>query len=525
MSEVKVLDCTLRDGGYCNQWKFGYREIVQIVSGLMEANIEIIECGFITNKVSYNKNVSKYSNLAQLEGIIPADKQGKMFVAMMNWGEFNIEDIPACDGTLLDGIRVAFHKKNRYQALDICKALKEKGYKVFVQPMVSLSYSLEEFVEMIEIVNAFQPYAFYIVDSFGVMKSKELLKLYDIVSRYLRQDVIIGYHSHNNMQLAFSNAQLLCVEATNRALILDSSVFGMGRGAGNLNTELFIEYANNNLQKNYQLNPLLEIIDSILVRFYKTNYWGYSLPNYLSASHNAHPNYAGFLDDKNTLTVQDMNRIFEMMNEEKKLEFDKEYIESLYAEYMNGGESRPENMEAFQEAIKGKILLLIAPGKSSLEEQEKIICCMKDDQVVSVSVNFHYEPMKTDYTFISNLRRYRDLGLDDTDHYIVTSNIPAENVYLKVDYKELLCEQDAVVDNAGLMLIKFLMICKCKKILLAGFDGYSHEDADNYADRKMELISKNAVLDAINEGMNSVLLEYSKEVDIQFLTKQKHLKL
>lgn len=121
------------------------------------------------------------------------------------------------------------------------------------------------------------------------------------------------------MQLAYSNAQSLVDLHSERSMIIDSSVYGMGRGAGNLNTELFVEYLNENADGKYDIKPLLVIIDEILNEFYQRNYWGYSLPNYLSASHNAHPNYAGYLDDKKTLTVEAMNQMFDMMDEEKNI--------------------------------------------------------------------------------------------------------------------------------------------------------------------------------------------------------------
>ena len=104
----------------------------------------------------------------------------------------------------------------------------------------------------------------------------------------------------------------------------------MGRGAGNLNTELFVEYLNDNMGTSYVLKPLLTIIDEILTLFYQQNYWGYSLPNYLSAKHNAHPNYAAYLDSKKTLTVEAMDELFAMMSDDKRSVYDKEYIEALY---------------------------------------------------------------------------------------------------------------------------------------------------------------------------------------------------
>lgn len=354
MNTVHVLDCTLRDGGYCNEWKFGFHNAQKITAGLVEANIDVVECGFITNQVNYDKNITRFKTVDQIAQIIPEKHDGKIFVAMMNYGEYDPEDLPQCDGSSIDGIRVAFHKKNMNEALEMCYKIKERGYKVFIQPMVSLLYTDEEFLNLIHKVNDLEPYAFYIVDSFGMMKGKDLTRLYYVVEHNLKTDIWIGFHSHNNMQLAFSNAQTLVGVCTNRNLVIDSSVYGMGRGAGNLNTELFIGYLNENCEKNYQLKPILNIIDEILNEFYQRNYWGYSLPNYISAAHNAHPNYAGFLDDKKTLTVENMNDIFDMMDEDKKASFDKAYIEQLYLSYMAAEKEQSIHGEELKKLLQGK---------------------------------------------------------------------------------------------------------------------------------------------------------------------------
>ena len=145
MNTVHVLDCTLRDGGYCNQWKFGFDNVCRIISGLIEANIDIIECGFLTNSVSFDENITKFNTIEQLAKVIPSNREGKLFVAMMNYGEYEIDNLPMYDGSSIDGIRVAFHKKNILEALSVCKQIKQKGYKVFVQAMVSLCYSDDEF--------------------------------------------------------------------------------------------------------------------------------------------------------------------------------------------------------------------------------------------------------------------------------------------------------------------------------------------------------------------------------------------
>ena len=244
MSKIRLLDCTLRDGGYCNDWIFGKNNIHKIIKGLLEANIDIIECGYISQKKEFNIDRTQYTSFKQIGEYIPQNREGKIFVGMINYGEYNIDDIPQYDGMSVEGIRVAFHKREMENALEFCKKLKEKGYKVFVQGMVSLSYTDEEFIDLIKKVNNFEPYAFYIVDSFGMMKEKDLIRLFYTVEHNLSDKVHVGFHSHNNMQLAYSNCLSLTQVQSNRSIIIDASVYGMGRGAGNLNTELFTEYLN-----------------------------------------------------------------------------------------------------------------------------------------------------------------------------------------------------------------------------------------------------------------------------------------
>ena len=522
MNNIHVLDCTLRDGGYCNEWRFGFDNIRYITNGLIEAGIEIIECGFISNKYSYDPDVSIFSSIDEISEVIPNNKNGKLFVAMMNYGEYDIEDLPIFDGKSIDGIRVAFHKKNLKDALDLCEKIKEKGYLVFIQAMVSLSYSDEEFLAMIKRVNEFKPYAFYIVDSFGMMKAKDLIRLFYLIEHNLDYTIWVGFHCHNNMQLAFSNSQTLTSLHTNRNIIIDASVYGMGRGAGNLNTEIFLEYLNENGDKQYKLKPILILIDKILNDFYQKNYWGYSLPNYISASHNAHPNYASYLDDKKTLTIEGMSDIFEMMADDKKVSFDKSYIEGLYLEYMDKRKVQDVHKCELMSILSEKKILLIAPGKSCIDELNKIKDFI-DSNTIIVSVNFAFEYIEPKFIFLSNLRRFRELSKDNKKKCIVTSNIPSDDIYFQTRYSELVNSVNAVSDNAGLMAIKFFMSFNIEGIYLAGFDGYSHDVNENYYNSDVAIITKNSVLDSINKGMINVLKQYKKKIKIEFVTKSHFL--
>lgn len=523
MNNIKVLDCTLRDGGYCNQWQFEESNIKRIIKSLTDSSIDIVECGFLTNTMQYDANISKFTTIDELNNMLPDLASSTLYVVMSNFGEYDFNMLPKCSGKGICGVRLAFHKKDAKAALKQGKIIISKGYKLFLQPMVSLCYSDKEFLDLVDAANELNPYAFYIVDSFGEMKRKDLTRLFYMIEHNLNDNIFIGFHSHNNMQLAYSNAQKLVEMQTSRNLIIDSSVFGMGRGAGNLNTELFTEYLNECRHSSYDIKPLLFVIDEVLNRFYQQKSWGYSLPNYLSALHSAHPNYAFYLDDKKTLTVEGMNEIFLRMDEDKKYEFDKAYIEKMYLQYMATGKTREVHKAELKALLKGREVLLIGPGRTAEEEKDKICDYAKNNNVVVISINYDYPYYETNFVFISNMRRFRDFPAEKRYKCIITENIICDDVYLQTKYKDLLNDIEIVRDNAGLMAIKFLIVYGAAKIKLAGIDGYSHDMTTNYVNNSMAFIAENSRLDAMNKGMEEVLNKYRNDIDISFLTKEKYL--
>lgn len=523
MEHVRVLDCTLRDGGYCNNWEFGWKNIRKIIQKLVDAKLDIVECGFLTNKVEYDREKTQFTELGQIQDVIGNKAPDCTYVAMINYGEYDVENLKQYDGKSVDGIRIAFHKKDIDGALDCCRKIKQKGYKVFVQPMVTLNYSDEEFISLIKQCNDLTPYAFYIVDSFGVMKEHDLTRLYYLVEHNLKKEVYIGYHSHNNMQLAYSNAQKLVNINGTRKLIIDTSVMGMGRGAGNLNTELFLEYLNNCFVDRYKISPLLTLIDEIIDGFYQKKYWGYSLPNYLSAKHNAHPNYAIYLNEKQTLTVEAMDQIFSIMSEEKRVYYDEQYIGELYTMYMTKGGVNEARLQNLRDALNGKRVLVIAPGKSVAEEENKILKYSEKEDIVTISVNFKCPYVCEDYIFVSNMRRYQELPPNSLQHTIVTSNIDTEDVFLKISYPSLFNSIEAVKENAGMMMLEFLMQLGIKDVLVAGMDGYSYDVESNYAQKNLQMNVNKEQIRKWNTGMEQAIKKFQETMKIKSVTKEKYI--
>lgn len=517
----------MRDGGYCNNWEFGFENIKRIVKGLVTSGIEIIECGFLTDRTIHHDDITKFSTIEEIKDILPNRRGKSSFVCMINYGEYDVKNLRGNDGTGVNGIRMAFHKDNIRGALKLSKIIKDKGYQVFLQPMVSLNYTDSEFLELIKNVNELQPTAFYIVDSFGVMKLRDLTRLFYLIEHNLDISISIGFHSHNNMQLAYSNAQFLAETKSKHEILVDSSIYGMGRGAGNLNTELFVEFLNDNIGKNYSLQPLLNIIDEVLDSFHERNYWGYTLPNYLSAKHNAHPNYAEYLNSKKTLTIENMDDIFQMMDQKHKVSYDCDYIETIYRKYMDSGVSNEVHYNELISNIKGKEVIVVAPGMTSKKQSSRILKKLEEEGVVSVSVNHVYPYGETNYIFVSNLRRFREIKEGFYHKCIVTTNISSTDTYVRIPYADLVfSNMDAYVrDNAGLMCIRLMKKMGASKIWIAGMDGYSGNKEGNYADEKMDSFLKRAEMEGKNIGISEVLSEMGKEVEIEFLTSQVNISI
>lgn len=479
MANIKILDCTLRDGGYINNWNFGEKVIKKIFRRLSDANIDIVECGFLSEG-EYDSNKTIFNEVSQIADLLPEKKL--KYVAMVALGEKEIahEKIAKCDGQSIFGIRLTFHKHEIDRAFDYAKNLMEKGYEVFIQPVGTCSYTDLELLELVERVNTLKPYAFSIVDTLGTITGKELMRLFQMVDNNLDESIRIGFHSHNNLQLAFSNAQELMQTFTKREIIIDASVQGMGRGAGNLCTELIAQFMNDNLGSNYNVTALLEIIDRYLVKIQESNPWGYMIPYYISAVNGCHPNYATYLINKQTLNVRDIEKIINEIPFEKRPLFDKELIAELYKKYQESQIDDTISLETISNILKDKEILILAPGPSLTAEEQKIKDYITQKNPYVISINFINELFENDMIFISNLKRFEDLDLMEIknkhNRLVVTSNIsinPDEYIY-RVNYSSYLNTDKLIFDDAGLMLLNLLKKCCVKKVSLAGFDGFSN---------------------------------------------------
>ena len=320
---IKILDCTLRDGGYLNDWEFGINSIQSVIDNLTQSHIDYIECGFL-KECNYDVNKTFFPEMRYLESII---KNNQNYTLMVNFGEFDIKNFSQCKKKNIK-IRVAFKKHNQKEALDYISQLMNLGWDVFVNPMSTNTYSQKELCYLISAINKIKPLGVCIVDTLGNMYENNVIEIFEFINDILEPDIALGFHSHNSLQLSFSNTKAILKMNLHRDLIIDSCLYGMGRGAGNLCTERIAKYLNDNYKSSYELLPLLKTIDNHLKPIYNKSPWGYSTPFYIAAIHGCHPNYAGYLVRKK-LSDEKIDEIISQIPFDKRTSFDKNLIESL----------------------------------------------------------------------------------------------------------------------------------------------------------------------------------------------------
>lgn len=329
---IKLLDCTLRDGGYITNWVFGNENMKRIAKDLTDANFDLIELGYL-NKDVKDKNKSIFQTIDDANKIIPKNRKKSMYLAMADVDQFLPENVPDYKPGDIDGIRVVFYKHQIDKAMVMCERIAQAGYKLFVQPMVTIDYTEAEYARLIDRIVKLNPYAVSIVDSFGYMTKHELKYYFDLLDARLDPDCLIGFHSHNNMQLSVLNAESLFNYDTNRTIVIDSSIYGMGRGAGNLNTELIANYYNQNVQNKYNIGKVMSLISDIIYPIYQEKKWGYSPYYFLTACYHCHPNYAAYILSENKVSVNEFEEFLSVIPDEFRVKCKKPHALEMFNEF------------------------------------------------------------------------------------------------------------------------------------------------------------------------------------------------
>jgi len=527
MGEIKLLDCTLRDGGYLNDWEFGNDNIISIFERLVSAEVDIIEVGFLNESREFDENRTIMPDGKSVEKIFGGLDTGKsMIVAMIDYGTCGVEHLLPKSESMLDGIRVIFKKAVMHEALALCADIKKLGYKVFVQAVSITSYNDAEIMELIGLVNELKPYAFSLVDTYGLLDKDKLMHYFEIADCNMDKEVGLGYHSHNNFQLAYANCmEVIKRQNSERRIIVDGSLYGMGKSAGNAPSELLAMYLNEREGRAYHISQMLEAIDVTILDLYNTIKWGYSLKFYISAMHDCHPNYISYLMSKKNLSIHSINHILDSLEGDRKLLYSQEYIEQLYLQYQKREFDDTEDKKRLKEKFEGKEILLLAPGNSVKEQVDIIQKYIEETGCIVIALNYYLPDIAVDYLFISNSKRYVQmasrLSRGGDFEVIATSNITRFKGRFDyvLEYSGLLDMDALIVDNPLIMLLKCFKEMHVGKVTLAGFDGYKKAETPNYINPNMEHSFTKERAEEINEDTRKALKRLEKEVSFRFLTE------
>lgn len=530
MKNIKILDCTLRDGGRIINCEFADNVIAELTKELTEANIDIIEVGFLrdTKLIEYHGNCTFFTNTVQIRPFLPQNKKGAIYTAFIDFGMYDFSMLERCDGKSVTGIRVGFTKKqflNQFKELKDCfLKVKEQGYILFIQGVNTLAYSDRELLNVVDLVNEVEPYSYGIVDTYGGMYLDDMVHLYNLVEHNLNVGICIDIHSHNNFQLSFAFAQeIIRIANDKRQIILDSTLNGMGKCAGNLNTELIADFLTRKKNYDYDTDMILDAIDRYLYPFKKDYEWGYSIPAFMAGIYKAHPNNIIYLTQKYRLNSKDMKYIISGIDEDTRQRYDYDNIQKVYKNYCACRIKDTVAINLLRKKLEGRRILVLAPGKTIEDFYQDIVDYIDKENPIVICVNFIPKRIKYHYLFYANTIHWEKIS-DKIEHEkcILTSNIhvSVEDTYL-IDYTRLIVEDSIMYDNSTIMLLNLLKFVEVKEIVLGGFDGLKEKE-HNYVDDTFPDHKTGSTCNEINKEIKRLLEQYKMKtmnrIEIKFLT-------
>lgn len=513
---VKILDCTLRDGGRIINCSFADKDIHAISSRLAYAGIDYVEVGFLrdSKRVVYSENSTFFTDVDQIRPFIHRENNTTQFVAFVDYELFDFSNLKPYDGTSIDGIRVGFKRKEFNEQLDDIKKslqlVKRLGYKLFVQGVNTLGYSDKEILELVDFINELKPDAFGIVDTYGAMYQDDVVRVFTMVDNNLDPTIAIDFHSHNNFQLSFALAQeAIRLSRGQRKIILDGTLNGMGKGAGNLNIELIVDYLNRKMGYHYDFDLLLDIIDEYIYEIKKEFPWGYSIPSMMAGVFKSHPNNIIYLTEKFRLSTKDIRYILSLLDEKKRQVYDYDLIEKLYVEYNASRVDDSLSIKHLKEIFQDRPVLVLAPGDSIRKYASLIKTYVEEKNPIVISINFRH-PLSS-YLFFGSPKRYEQFENERCGvQTIVTSNIKnTQENDIVIDYSRVIECGWKYFDNSSVMLLHILRRCNVHEIALAGIDGFEVGET-NYFSEDLIYKRNQDEYTLVNKELREMLMNYRK---------------
>jgi 4-hydroxy 2-oxovalerate aldolase len=289
MNNIKIVDCTIRDGGLINKWQFSDEMVKKVFNAVNASGVDYMEIGYRASEKMFDPSeygawrFSKDDKIREIIG--DTDLKTKLGV-MVDIGRVEEKDLLPADESPLSFIRVATYLKDVEKAISLANLIADKGYEPFINIMAISSvndYDLKKGLEEIEEQTSVT--AVTIVDSFGSLYADNVKHLAKIFTGSLKNKKV-GFHGHNNLQLGFANT---LTAINSGATYTDATITGIGRAAGNCPMELLLSFLKNPA---YDIEPIFQVIQDVFVELRNDIEWGYLMPYMITAILNEHPRVA-----------------------------------------------------------------------------------------------------------------------------------------------------------------------------------------------------------------------------------------
>ena len=529
--KIALLDCTLRDGAYINGSRFGTSAIKGIIKKLQEARTDIIEVGWL--KDAAHEEGSTYYHLPQDAAPYMVDRQdGIEYVAMIDWDRYDVDNLPPCDGKSINAVRVVFpHGKHR-EGIAVAERVREKGYRIFLQAANTLAYSEADLKDLAQCINACRPVAISVVDTFGAMFEEDLARIVRTLDATLDPAIAMGFHSHNNQQLSFALTMhfVELLAESERSAIVDASLCGMGRGAGNATTELVASYLDRKQNGNYDMDAILDAIDTYMEPFREAYTWGYSTPYFVAGMYQCHVNNIAYLQRNHRTNARDMRNIIASLSQAERRKYDYDLLERRYLENQSRLVDDEAAVRALRQEFAGRTVLLVAPGRSVIDKRACVHAFIKKEQPVVIGVNAICDGYAYDYLFFVNSARCDYAKNAHGKTFAETKKILLSSIKTEGAEGELILNFNRAIkrgwphfDNAVISALRLLNSIGAKKVAIAGFDGFRHAYNESYADPSLPTLNPDNRWDELNVEISAifedVLSSTRGSMEISFVTE------
>ncbi len=494
--KINFLDCTLRDGGYYNNWNFGSKMIQDYIVSIHKAGVNIVELGFRSNKKNGFKGACAYTTDEFINSFkFPDDL---IIGIMINASEIIIDEkfSKECLDSLIPNhsndssvklIRIACHFSEIFEALKATDYIKSLGYLVGINLMQIGERTPEEIKSIASNLNKFSIDVFYFADSLGNLQVDQVNSIIKIIKSFWKGE--IGIHAHDNMSLALTNSLSALNEG---ATWVDSTITGMGRGAGNTKTEILSLEIAKLRNRDFNISALMSIIDSVFLPLKEKYRWGSSPYYYLSGMYGVHPTYVQQMISDKRYSDEDIIAALDHLKNVNA----KHFSETELGISRNFYKGKPRGSWSPKAVFKNKEILLVGPGPSVIEHREGLESYIRrknplvlvlntkrdlDSTLINYRICCHPIRVLADHTDFIKLGDPLIAPLsmmpDRINNEISSLNVFDYGISIKenqFEFRDSYCIIPSPIVLA--YALATLTSGDAKNIFLAGFDGYEPND-------------------------------------------------